>query len=74
MRWISAIASTSPGRTRSDEVGREADRGETRAHREQMHATFRVEQHQRDTAVGDAVLAEVPFLHLQLDVGAMHGR
>ena len=37
-----------------------------------MHASHGVEEHHRDTAVRDAVLAEVPLLHLQLHISAMY--
>ena len=66
-----------PGPDRSDEVGREADGGnarELRSCREQVHAAYGVEQHQGDAAVGDAVLAHVPLLHVQLQVGAVRRR
>jgi hypothetical protein len=39
-----------------------------------MHAADGVEQHQGDAAVGDAVLAEMALLDLQLDVSALLGR
>ena len=76
MCWICAVATTRPGRTGLMKL---ADRlivamRASSGRREQMDAAHGVEQHQGDAAMRDAVLAEVPLLDLELDVGAVRGR